>query len=480
MDPRFSRRNEYIVLVGLIFAYVSVLGFFSLLRHYNFASTGWDLGIFNQIFWNTTNGHPFESTISSTGSDNHLGKHFTPFLLLLLPGYAIFSSIDYLLIIQTIALGVAAWPLYFFARDVLKNRLYAFSVVLAYFLYPALHGVNTYDFHIIPFAIPLFFSAFYFYAKKQWRWLFFFLLLAMTVREDIVLLVLFFGIFMVFRSGPLFSRSTWRTVSFRLGVGIALLSLAYFIFVDFAIIPLFGGSPSQFEGYEYLGSSAGDAVFNILHDPFILFSHIFIPLKFVYLYFLFFPVALLPFLSFSSLLVLAPGLFENLLSTNYHQYSIGLHYSALVIPGIFLGVVYGLKRLLYLGFNGKKLFFLFIPLAITVYHLPPGYSLSFYNHAFSNPQREEMAFVTSLVPDNVHVAASAYFAPRLSYRRRIQTIGGEVFSQPDIILLDLEDPFGFNERVLSFDQYVAFYKNNSSYTLEEYFDRYLIFTKVDS
>jgi len=90
----------------------------TVLKYYAFEATGWDLGIYMQIFWNTVHGKPFYYTyeLSAVPSGNFSAIHFSPLLLLIAPLYALFSKTEILLVHQSTALGFEAIPLYMLAK----------------------------------------------------------------------------------------------------------------------------------------------------------------------------------------------------------------------------------------------------------------------------------------------------------------------------------------------------------------------------
>jgi len=67
-------------------------GTLSVLRHESYHSSGFDLGLFDQVLWNTVHGRPFESTMSEALPVPHslLGDHFYIALLVLAPFYYAF------------------------------------------------------------------------------------------------------------------------------------------------------------------------------------------------------------------------------------------------------------------------------------------------------------------------------------------------------------------------------------------------------
>src|SRR3989344_5518118 len=90
----------------LIAAYFLIFSSLAVLRHYQFQTQAWDLGIFTQSFWNSIQGRLMLNTIEEI--PNHFGVHFSPWLIFLVPGYWLFSSPYYLLITQTLALALGA------------------------------------------------------------------------------------------------------------------------------------------------------------------------------------------------------------------------------------------------------------------------------------------------------------------------------------------------------------------------------------
>ena len=109
INRRLIRMEPYLV-AGLASAYFLLYSVLSVLRHVTYHSFGPDLGIFDQVFWNTTQGRFFESTMSLVQAQPHsyLADHFSPVYLLLLPFYALVPRPETLLVIQTLflALGV--------------------------------------------------------------------------------------------------------------------------------------------------------------------------------------------------------------------------------------------------------------------------------------------------------------------------------------------------------------------------------------
>src|SRR3989338_4235908 len=109
-EIRIDRHWAY----GLIVAYTITFGVLSVLRHFSFYSTALDLGIYDQAVWGYSQGRLIIDTVINSVM---LGDHAQPILFLVAPFYWIYSSPVTLLILQSIMIGLAALPLYWFARE---------------------------------------------------------------------------------------------------------------------------------------------------------------------------------------------------------------------------------------------------------------------------------------------------------------------------------------------------------------------------
>jgi len=116
----------------------------SSLRHLLFSSTGWDLGIYDQVVYLISQDQP---PISSFLQMHHLGNHaaWSVYLLGLL--YKIYPTVYWLFLIQAIALAVGAIPLWHLARLEGLSKKQALVVSVVYLLYPVIFNANLFDFH---------------------------------------------------------------------------------------------------------------------------------------------------------------------------------------------------------------------------------------------------------------------------------------------------------------------------------------------
>ncbi len=406
---------------------------------------------------------------------NHFAVHMSPILFLLAPGYMAFPSPYFLLILQTLALALGAWPLYLLTR----SRL----VAITYLLYPSLHWVNWFDFHPIAFLVPAFLAAFYFYETKKWWWMSLFLILAASIQEDAVLVVAFFGIYLI-------CKKEWKT-----GTAIFLLSILYFLLATKLIMPAYGGGLLRLDRYAQLGGSFSEIAKNFFIHPSLFISTIVQWQKFVYLFWLFLPVAFLPLLAPREWILLVPGLAQNLLTNYAPQFAGAYQYDSALIAGIFIATIYGFKNLPNLfaflaptsvlgsGLSEtlktrKKISqILIIISAISLLIRSPISPFNFPTELFKKNERTE-AFQKMLerVPKNASVTAHTQIVPHLSQREKIYMLGYEPILESDIILIDGADYFGFPNPE-TFQTHIQKYANSGKYNVEILDNRYYILTR---
>lgn len=466
-----ERRAIFIIFIA-IFIYIAVLGAISVLRHYNFQTQAWDMGIFLQTFWNTSQGRIMQNSIEEV--PNHFGVHTSPILFLLVPGFFVFPSAYYLLIIQTLALALGALPFYLFAKKILGRNDFALLISVGYLLYPSLHRVNLFDFHPISFLPPFLFAAIYFFYEKKWLWFWVFTALAASAQEDAVLAVLFFGLFL--------SIINLRELKERnMGALAAAAMFAYFIISVKFLMPAFGGGLLRLDRYGNLGGSFPEILRNLIFSPALFLKTVFTAQKMLYLFWLFLPVLFLPFIYWPAAFLLAPGLLQSLLTDFQNQFSGLYQYDAMIIAGVFIGAVFGMDRLLRKlpekAFLLKLVFFTAVIFAFLF--RSPLSPLLRPAQFFEYGEREE-AFreIVKTISPEVSVAANTNLVPHLAKRERIYMAGSEP-SPADAVIIDGADLFGF-EGPSSLQQYADSYALSGEYDIQIIKERYFVFTKASN
>lgn len=461
----------------MILAYFIFFSLFTSFRHYNFQTQAWDMAIFSQTLWNTIHGKiMFNSLEEIKGPYNHLAVHMRPFMFLLVPGYALFPSPYFLLIIQTLGLALGAWPIYLLAKKILPPGNWPLILTAGYLLYPPLHWVNTFDFHEIAFFIPLFLTALYFLETKRWGWMGLFLALAASTKEDAVLIVLFSGLYLILKP----ATDGWRSTQRKLGVAIILLSTFYFLLATKIIMPALGGGLLRLDRYAALGSTPSEIIGNLIRHPGLFVQTIFTQNKLEYLFWIFLPVSFLPIFSWQSLALIIPGILENTLTGFKSQFAGLYQYDAVIIGGIFIGAIYGLKKVL-IRFPAQKILaerILIGAIALGFFFRSPINPLTFPTAIFkSNPQWKTFRTMTRLVPPAASVAAQTNLVPHLANREQIYLLGREPFPV-DIALIDGADLTGF-ESETNFQTYADNYIRSGKYDFQTIEDRYFVIYKKE-
>ncbi len=351
--------GELLIYLAML-VYTVIFSYFTIQKHNAFRTFAWDLGISQQALWTTLNsGRLFYYTpelfFNPTGS--FFGLHFSPILFLLLPIYAICQKPETLLVFQSFVISLSSLPLYWFARKSLNSKLVAVGFSLSYLLYPPLQGANWFDFHVQCFLPLFFFSAIYCLENEKWGKYFIFLVLALSIAENVPLVVIFIGIYGFFKHRnillDLFKHK--KPTDKRILVPFFTITMA-FIWLLFAryiqnsffpVDPVFDSFYRAIDYWSVLGIK-GDPVsmplylvLNPLSALQALTYDAFAKLLFVTLIF-----GSLMFLSFRSaiLLITLPSLGPALLSNHQPFYVMGVHYPLYYIPFIFLAAIVGLKR----------------------------------------------------------------------------------------------------------------------------------------
>jgi uncharacterized membrane protein len=439
-------RYQGLVALGLGAAYSLTYITLSLLRHESYHSFGFDLGLFNQIFWNTTQGRLFESTMSQALPIPHslLGDHFSPIFLFLMPFYFAYPHPETLLVVQTLALALGAWPVYLLARLKLPDG-YAAWWVLAYFVFVPLAYINMYDFHEVAFSVAPLGFAIHFLERGRRGWFLFLLLITFLVKEEMALIAAGFGLYV------LLGKRDWK-----LGFGVLLGSLLAFEAIIQVAIPYFAGGRSYpYIGIRYadVGGSPGGIVKTLFSNPVRIARALLQPKKIYFLVAIFGPVLGLSALAGWASLILLPTLGYLLLSNYEPQYSFTSQYSAPLIPLVFVTAILALARLRQPAQR---------PVMTAVLVSSLFFSWAFGDMPFSRKfdaslyttQSRYTAFVPKLaqIAPDARVSAENGFPSHLSERRFIYDYGFEGVQDAEWVVLDYE---GTNYNLGVFDAQVA-------------------------
>ncbi len=326
------QQHQKKILLAAILIYIAIFSAICLWKYSIFGYNTLDLAIFNNVIWNSSEGRLFEMTIHP---HSYLGDHAGFGLLALIPFYWLHRGPQILLILQTIALAAAAWPIYLIAKNATfwgqapKGNIYwqltPLVVGLAWLLNPLVHNINVFEFHLLPFAlVPLLYMLLAYERHQLGRFLLF-ATIAMLFREDVSLVVAAVGVLAALEKRGYW----WRIIPIIFGA-------AWFLGATSAVARF---APSGSYKFSVFYSWIGDAPASVI-------PHLFKFGNFEMILGFGLPLLFLPYVS-PKRLVLAAGPFLQILLSAPGGNAVVLqtHYSTLFLPGLFLAAIAGIKFL---------------------------------------------------------------------------------------------------------------------------------------
>lgn len=424
----------------LIVVYVVIFGALSVLKHNTFHSYTFDLGIMSQVTWNTAHGRLFETSLDRAQDTelvgSYLGNHVRPIFLLLAPLYLLWPDPRLLLILQSVALGLGAVPLFWIARRELKSPWLLAGLVASYFLYPALGFINLFDFHPVALCVPSMLIAYWALLEKR-RFLFWvMILLTLATKEELVVPIAAFGVYCLFRP------QRRRTGLWMLAIAALWACLCFVVIIPYCN----EGRPYRFFAlWSHLGlrgeGSGQTGTLDLLSIDSIYFViHLLLPLGF------------LPLLGPNLLSISLPSVAYLLLSSRSAFHRVGFQYSAVLIPWLFLAAVQGLARLERWPHVRQRIK-RWLPLCLLLVGTLGGnlkfnpILINYWSGYFSSaPYREQARTALAQIPPQAGVATVNSFGPHLAHRRHLISLDKDPLpvrhdhlQHADYVLLDLVD-----------------------------------------
>ena len=396
-------------------------------RHAAFLSHRYDLGNMTQAVWATAHGSPLEITESAGRQMSRLGSHVDPILVLFAPLWWIWPSPSLLTTVQALALATGALPVYWLARKHVGDPRAAWSLAIAYLLYPAVQWSALNDFHPVTLAIPLLLFMVWFLDEDRLLAALVVGCLAAATKEDVPLVIAGIGVWYALRRGrPL------------VGAAIAAAGVAWTGIAVWVVVPHFNGGPSPFYSrYASVGGSPRGIVETLFTDPGRLWDAASTESDFRYLFVLLVPLlalwALEPILALAAFPVLALNLLSDFWSMNRIEYQ----YVSAIVPCLFAAAAIGAGKL---GQRWGVIASTAVLVAVALACLSgPLASIGTYNEDYrpSNAKVNALRDAMALVPPSAAVTASNRIGAHLSERRRIFIF--PVRSEADWVIVDTDD-----------------------------------------
>ncbi len=308
---------------------------------------GFDLAFYRQAIWNTGQGHFL--TVSGTDfSPSLLGTDVILIYALLAPFYWLIPSAMTLLVLETLVVAAGAIPVYWLARDRLKNRWWALSLAATYLLLPAVQNGNLYELRERMLGGSFLLFAFYWWQKGRLGWFAIAAILALCCRPENGLVLIMLGVYGWLEDRHrLAEKAGWRYIAGPVILGAVWLGLALVIISQVSR----GGYAL---GSTFAGGSPVAAITTLFTNPGLGFQQLF-PTgsalwgKLLYIPFLLLPFGFLPLFQPRLLLITLPPVGLNLLAGNRRDLqwnAFDYHYQAAVMPWLMVATIFAIERLI--------------------------------------------------------------------------------------------------------------------------------------
>ncbi len=317
-----------IVVFSVYFSYLSIK------RVYSFNSYYYDLGIMDQVVYNTSRGRILEMTNQTFNRNmNRLAIHFDPILILFAPFYRIFPHFSVLLIFQSFIIGLGALAVFLLGKKIIKNERISFLFSLLYLLNFQNQRAILFDFHSVVLSTSFFLFAAYFYEIKKYFLFFFFIILSLLTKEHVGLIVFFFGLYILIIKRDL-----------KISILTSFIGSLFFLLTNNWLIPYFRQeSHFALKYFSDLGGNQNEIFLSLIKNPQLIIEKIISPQNYDYhrrliygnLYSIFSPLVYL---------IALPEFLINLLSKNVNMRSYYFHYQSIIIPFSFYSLIKGFKN----------------------------------------------------------------------------------------------------------------------------------------
>jgi len=365
----------------------------------------------------------FQGKIHYTGMSLHEFYHVTSIVYLLAPLWLLWKSPLLLVLVHPLILSLAAIPLFYLARHILKNGMLALTIAFTYLNYRFLLNVLTMDFTAVAFYPVLVFSLIFFLTKKNWPLYFVFMFLTFLVKEDGPFYLACLGGFL------LVFKKEYRMI----GLATLALSISYELFILKALMPITGnpiavGNARNYPQYLGANETPGEVFrYLITHPHMILKEYVVPPEKIKTFFKLLSKLLFIPLFSPWFLVVLGvvfPCFLQGGIDQNFMQ--LKYHYSAPTIAFLFIALIFGFSNLL--NWFSQKTWqrWLILSLVLLLVTLNGG---NYYRAKVTQDDMKSIELVKSLDKDKEFVITGHLF-PYIGYKEN-----SLYFSHP----LDRED-----------------------------------------
>nr|WP_225803968.1 DUF2079 domain-containing protein [Streptomyces sp. NK15101] len=405
------------VLCGLYFLY-------SWVQYAHFRTPSWDLGIFGQSVRAYAEFRAPVVDIKGPGFQI-LGDHFSPVTALLAPLYWIWPSPAALLLGQAALFAASAVVVGRTTQQILGSRAAGIGLTVAYGLSWGLQEAVKSDFHEIAFAVPLLALACRALLLGRWTAAAAWSAPLVLVKEDMGLTVAMVGAVLFLKGRK------------RLGAALAGFGVAAFALTVLVLIP----AASRLGQYDYwakiekTGQGADTSFGQVIGDALVSGER---------WEMVFYLLAITGFLALRSPLVLLvlPTLGWRFLSQDANHWGMHWHYSAVLMPVVFLALVDGVRSVrtsprAWLVSYGKVVIPVATAVALVLAANLPLRELTKPETYRTDTRTLEARAAVDAVPEGASVEADVSLLAHLTADHRVYWVGTSKGATPDYLAFDL-------------------------------------------
>lgn len=394
----FFERYSVKFLVAWIIILFALYSALSIVRHNNFQSGAYDLGLYDQSVWQYSQ---FQAPYNTIKNRFILGDHLALTLPILSPLFWLWDDARMLLLFQAFWVSLSALPVFLLIRNRGYSSLTALCLSFVYSLFYGIQFMVFFDFHPVAIGVGLLAWIAYFLESKRWKFLWASIILLLLTQENMGVALASLGLIYVF-------QKKYRKVA--LGF-IAGGFLASFI----AIIITKSLSPVGFEYTPQIKLHPANLILDFFSSN---------EKREVWLY-SFSWFSFLPLLSPGAILAVLLDLSQYFLTGEAfaRMWSPFMHHRAILAPFLLLGTLDAINLL------KRKFKPEFIAIFMVLVALLLQYKFHFALNKLSKPiywqsekWMEDNRSLISTIPKGIPLASTQSITPHLSHRKEIYLI----------------------------------------------------------
>ena len=192
----FFEQYSLKLLIGWIIILFMLYSALSIVRHNNFQSGAFDLGIYDQSVWQYSQ---FQAPFNTIKNRFILGDHLALTLPILSPLFWVWDDVRMLLLFQAFWVSLSTLPVFLLIRSRGYSSLVALSLSFIYSLFYGIQFMVFFDFHPVAIGVGLIPWIAYFLESKRWKLLWISIILLLLTQENMGLALSSLGLIYIFQ-----------------------------------------------------------------------------------------------------------------------------------------------------------------------------------------------------------------------------------------------------------------------------------------